>query len=77
MTLQPTDISKITLTEAQFCCAVGISRTTAWDLRRKGQLQFCRIGAKILYTQQHVEQFLASHEHYAHIPKGRLRKDKF
>jgi predicted site-specific integrase-resolvase len=55
-------VEKLTYTEAEFCRRVGISRTTAWNLRRKGKLQHCRVGAKILYTQQHLEDFISAHQ---------------
>ena len=50
------------VTETEFCHSVGISRTSAWRLRKAKQLPFCRIGAKILYTPEHVKPFLAIHE---------------
>jgi excisionase family DNA binding protein len=53
---------KITLTEDEFCEKVGISRMTAYRLRQKGQIVFCRVGIKILYLPEHVEQFLKSRE---------------
>lgn len=55
-------LDKLTFTEAEFCRIVGISRTTAWNLRCRGKLPFCRVGSKILYTPKHIEQFLDNHE---------------
>jgi Helix-turn-helix domain len=55
-------VTKLTFTEAEFCRRVGISRTTAWNLRRKGKLQHCRVGAKILYTQEHLDHFISAHQ---------------
>jgi len=49
---------RATLTEAEFCKAVGISRTTAWRMREAGKLAYCRIGDKVLYLPRHVEEFL-------------------
>ena len=54
--------AKAVLTEAEFCAAVDISRTTARQLRRTGKLPYCRIGRKILYRPEHVEIFLQSAE---------------
>lgn len=55
-------IHKVTLTDREFCQAVGISRITASRLRKQGKLPHCRIGSKILYLLRHVDEFLASHE---------------
>lgn len=59
-------MEKLTLTEAELCKVIGISRTTARNLRRKGKLQYCRVGAKILYTQQHIENFVSTHQRPIH-----------
>jgi excisionase family DNA binding protein len=59
---------KATMTEAEFCKAVGISRTTAWRMRESGRLSFCRVGDKVLYLPRHVDEFLANCERRA---KGR------
>lgn len=56
---------KTTLTESEFCKAVGISRTTAWRMREAGKLSFCRIGDKVLYLPRHVDEFLANCERRA------------
>jgi predicted DNA-binding transcriptional regulator AlpA len=53
---------RITLTEREFCEAVGISRITAWRLREAGKLPHCRIGNKVIYLPRHVDEFLASCE---------------
>lgn len=53
---------KLVLTEIEFCQLVGISRVTAWRLRSEGKLAHCRLGAKILYTQEHIDSFLKSIE---------------
>jgi hypothetical protein len=67
-------MEKLTFTEAEFCKVVGISRTTAWNLRRKGRLQHCRVGAKILYTQQHIENFVSTHQRPLHELKRASQK---
>lgn len=51
-----------TMTEAEFCRRVGISRTTAWLMRKQGRLPYYRLGAKVMYGQEHVEEFLRSIE---------------
>lgn len=52
----------VTLTEEEFCHRVGISRVTCWRLREAGKLAYLRIGSKIKYTPQIVEEFLNSCE---------------
>jgi predicted DNA-binding transcriptional regulator AlpA len=53
---------KVTLSEEEFCKAVGISRTTAWRMRSAGKLPHCRIGDKVVYLPRHVEEFLLNCE---------------
>ncbi|MBA2526533.1 MAG: helix-turn-helix domain-containing protein [Pyrinomonadaceae bacterium] len=53
---------RVTLTEAEFCRLVGISKTTAWARRKDGTLPHCRTGHRVLYLPEHVTQFLASSE---------------
>ena len=53
---------KKTLTEQEFCQAVGISRTTAWRMREAGKLPYCRVGDKVLYLPRHVDEFLSAME---------------
>lgn len=60
-------MAKATMTEGEFCQAVGISRVTAWRLRRQGKLPHCKIGVKILYRPEHIAQFLAAHERQASV----------
>lgn len=51
-----------TMTEAEFCERANISRTLAWQLRKQGKLPHVRVGSKILYTPDHLAQFIAAHE---------------
>ncbi len=51
-----------TLTEVEFCRRVGISRVTAWRLREKKALSFCKVGKKIFYLPRHVDEFLRACE---------------
>lgn len=54
--------TKATMSEAEFCELVGISRTTAWRQRNAGKLPHCRIGDKVVYLPRHVDEFLANCE---------------
>jgi hypothetical protein len=49
---------KVTLTEKEFCEAVGICRLTALRMRKAGKLSCCRIGNKVLYLPRHIDEFL-------------------
>lgn len=51
-----------TITEQELCRCLGISRTTAWRMRKEGRLAYCKIGTKILYLPRHVDEFLAMNE---------------
>jgi hypothetical protein len=53
---------KATMTEAEFAKAVGLSRVTIWRLRTQGLVPHYQIGARILYGQEHIEQFLKTYE---------------
>lgn len=67
---------KVTLTEKEFCRAVGISRVTAYRLREKGKLPFCRVGGKVLYLTRHIDEFLSAHERPARNQKSRVKSTK-
>ena len=53
---------RATISEAEFAKAVGLSRVTVWRLRLKGLVPHYQIGSRILYGQQHIDQFLKAHE---------------
>jgi len=53
---------RATMSEREFAKAVGLSRVTLWRLRLKGLVPHYRVGTRILYSQQHIEQFLKAHE---------------
>ena len=52
----------ITMTEAEFAKRVGISRITAWRMRRAGKLPHYKIGRSIKYGEKHVAEFLENCE---------------
>lgn len=54
--------SQAVLKEAEFCKRVGISRVTAWRLRKRGVLPYLKVGSRIQYTEQQVQIFLKSCE---------------
>ncbi len=53
---------RATMNEGEFAKAVGLSRVTIWRLRLKGVVPHYKVGTRILYGQQHIEQFLKVHE---------------
>jgi hypothetical protein len=55
--------SQVVLKEVEFCRRVGISRVTAWRLRKRGVLPYLKVGSRIQYTEQQVRMFLKSCEH--------------
>jgi len=59
---QSNETERVTMTEREFAQKVGISVTTCWTLRKKNKLAHCKVGRRILYTPEHVKQFLASIE---------------
>lgn len=63
--------TQVTMTEAEFCRAANISRTLAWQLRKQGRLPHARINGKILYTPDHLAQFIAAHEQPAREDRER------
>ena len=65
---------KSTLTEQEFCKAVGISRVTAWRLRLPGKLSYCRVGNKVLYLPRHMDEFLTLCERKIREPHRGLAK---
>lgn len=64
--------TKNIFTESEFCKEVNISRVTAWRLRNEGKLPYCKVGSKILYTLEHIAQFLKNFEHP--LEKNKVRR---
>jgi len=48
--------------EKEVCERVGISRETAKKMRDKGRLKFTQIGRRIVYTDEHITEFLKANE---------------
>ena len=51
------DLKLTTLSEAEMAKRLGISRVTAWRLRRDGKLSYYRVGRNIRYGEQHIAEF--------------------
>ncbi len=56
-------MTQLTMNENNFCEMVGISRMTAYRLRKQGKLPHFRLKRKILYTPEHVQLFMTPHEY--------------
>lgn len=56
------DRESINLTAEQVCKQVGISRPTLSRLCRAGKIGFFRIGVRVLFSPEHVSDFLQSVE---------------
>ena len=41
---------------------VGLSLVTQWNKRKTGELKFLRVGKKIFYTPEHIDNFFANCE---------------
>jgi excisionase family DNA binding protein len=71
-----TESERVTLTEQEFCTRVGISRTTAWQMRQNGKLPHFKVGTRILYSPRHVEQFLLAFERNTKPKRSILEKTR-
>lgn len=53
------------LCEREAAARLGVSRSTLLRARKRRQISFFRIGAKVMYSREHLEAFLRSIEHPA------------
>jgi hypothetical protein len=59
------------VTSKEFRALTGLSRMTETRHRASGRLGFYKIGTRVFYSQQHIDDFLARHERPAHARKSR------
>ncbi len=52
---------RFTYTEQQFAERVGLSIALVRQLRREGRLSHVRVNKRVLYTEEDIKTFLASH----------------
>lgn len=57
------ELTIITISEGELAKRLGISRITAWRLRRDGKLSYYRVGRSIRYGERHIVEYLASCEY--------------
>ena len=61
------------LSEKQAAAKLGISRITLLRLRQAGRVRFFRIGARVLFSSEHLHEFLSSVERNG--PRKGKRRD--
>lgn len=49
-------------TEDDFTAMFGLKQRAQQDYRKKGKLDYLKLGEKVLYTQQHIDEFIARHD---------------
>jgi excisionase family DNA binding protein len=60
-TIDEKEESKL-LSEPQAAVRCGVSRITLLRMRKAGRIRFYRIGTRVLFSQTHIQEFLASVE---------------
>lgn len=53
--------------ESQASSFIGISKTTLQRKRKEGEISFYRVGGRVLYSLNHVEEFLLKCEKKANV----------
>ncbi len=56
-------MTNFVINEMSFYETNGISRMTAYRLRKQGELPHFRLRRKILYTPEHIQLFITAHEY--------------
>lgn len=46
-----------------------ISKVTLWRIRKKGKIEFRRIGEKVFYTKQDIDNYLENQKRAAYAQK--------
>jgi excisionase family DNA binding protein len=59
-----------TLTEVEAAQLLGISKITLQRLRHRGEISHFRIGARVLYSPQHLKDYLADVERKKNVQGG-------
>jgi excisionase family DNA binding protein len=54
-----------TLTESAAARMLGVSKITLQRLRNRGEISHFRIGARVLYSPKHIQDYLSSVEQKA------------
>lgn len=59
-----------TLTEAEAARMLGVSKITLQRLRNRGEISHFRIGARVLYSLEHLSDYLVDVERKKHAQGG-------
>jgi excisionase family DNA binding protein len=46
------------LSVEQACEALGVSRTTLWELRKRRKIPFIKIGRRVLFPKAEIERWI-------------------
>jgi len=60
--MEDSKIHAALLSEHEAAKRCGVSRITLLRMRKAGRIRFYRIGTRVLFSQTHIEEFLASVE---------------
>jgi excisionase family DNA binding protein len=69
-----TEANKKLSTVADVMDRFGLSRAYISKLLRQGRLSHFKVGARVLFSEEHLDQFLKAHERPATKPLGRPRR---
>lgn len=56
------DVSRLGLSIKEAISLTGLGRTTLWKAIRKGKLKCFKIGRRVLFSPDHLQEFLKAHE---------------
>jgi excisionase family DNA binding protein len=62
MSIENINTEAETLTEAEAARMLGVSKITLQRLRNRGEISHFRIGARVLYSPTHIQDYLSSVE---------------
>ena len=57
-----TNLPKLVFTIEETCQLLSLSRTTIWKLVKSKKLKVCRVGRRVLFTLQAIQDFLDQQE---------------
>jgi len=49
-------------TEEDFTAMFGLAKRTQQNYRKAGKLKYMKLGEKVLYTHEHIQEFIQLHE---------------
>lgn len=59
-----------TLTEAEAAKLIGVSKVTLQRARKRGEVSYYRVGARVLYSMKHINDFLSGVERRGQVLGG-------